>query len=34
MATKHLGRRFIGIDIEPVYAITAQDRVGSERRAA
>ena len=34
VAAKHLGRRYIGIDIEPVYAITAQDRVQREGRAA
>jgi adenine-specific DNA-methyltransferase len=34
VAAKKLGRRYIGIDIEPVYAVTAQQRVRSERRAA
>ena len=34
VAAKQLGRRYIGIDIEPVYAVTAQERVRSERRAA
>jgi adenine-specific DNA-methyltransferase len=34
VAAKHLGRRFIGIDIEPVYAAQAQERVRREGRAA
>jgi adenine-specific DNA-methyltransferase len=34
VAAKHLGRRYIGIDIEPVYAQQAQERVRHERRAA
>jgi adenine-specific DNA-methyltransferase len=34
VAAKHLGRRYIGIDIEPVYAQQAQARVRHERRAA
>jgi adenine-specific DNA-methyltransferase len=34
VAAKRLGRRYIGIDIEPVYAVTAQDRVQREGRAA
>jgi adenine-specific DNA-methyltransferase len=34
VAAKHLGRRYIGIDIEPVYAQQAQARVRRERRAA
>jgi adenine-specific DNA-methyltransferase len=33
VAAKHLGRRYIGIDIEPVYAQQAQERVRQERRA-
>jgi adenine-specific DNA-methyltransferase len=33
-AAKHLRRRYIGIDIEPVYAAQAQERVRRERRAA
>jgi adenine-specific DNA-methyltransferase len=34
VAAKTLGRRYIGIDIEPVYAQQAQERVRYERRAA
>jgi DNA modification methylase len=34
VAAKKLGRRYIGIDIEPVYAQQAQERVRRERRAA
>jgi adenine-specific DNA-methyltransferase len=34
VAAKKLGRRYIGIDIEPVYAQQAQERVRHERRAA
>jgi hypothetical protein len=34
VATKQLGRRYIGIDIEPVYAQQAQERVRCEGRAA
>ena len=34
VAAKRLRRRYIGIDIEPVYAVTAQERVRCERRAA
>jgi adenine-specific DNA-methyltransferase len=34
VAAKQLGRRYIGIDIEPVYAAKAQERVRSEGRAA
>jgi adenine-specific DNA-methyltransferase len=34
VAAKKLGRRYIGIDIEPVYAQQAQERVRQERRAA
>jgi adenine-specific DNA-methyltransferase len=34
VAAKHLGRRYIGIDIEPVYAQQAQERVRTEGRAA
>jgi adenine-specific DNA-methyltransferase len=34
VAAKRLGRRYIGIDIEPMYAVTAQDRVQREGRAA
>jgi adenine-specific DNA-methyltransferase len=34
VAAKKLGRRYIGIDIEPVYAQQAQERVRSEGRAA
>jgi adenine-specific DNA-methyltransferase len=34
VAAKRLGRRFIGIDIEPVYAVSAQERVRREGRAA
>ena len=34
VAAKKLGRRYIGIDIEPVYAAQAQERVRRERRAA
>jgi DNA modification methylase len=33
VAAKHLGRRYIGIDIEPVYAQQAQERVRRERGA-
>jgi adenine-specific DNA-methyltransferase len=32
VAAKKLGRRYIGIDIEPVYAQQAQERVKHERR--
>jgi adenine-specific DNA-methyltransferase len=34
VAAKKLSRRYIGIDIEPVYAQQAQERVRRERRAA
>jgi adenine-specific DNA-methyltransferase len=34
VAAKKLGRRYIGMDIEPVYAQQAQERVRRERRAA
>jgi adenine-specific DNA-methyltransferase len=34
VAAKTLGRRYIGIDIEPAYAVTAQDRVQRKRMAA
>jgi adenine-specific DNA-methyltransferase len=34
VAAKHLGRRYIGIDLEPVYAAQAQERVRREGRAA
>jgi adenine-specific DNA-methyltransferase len=34
VAAKKLGRRYIGIDIEPVYAAQAQERVRREGRAA
>ena len=34
VAAKRLGRRYIGIDIEPVYAQQAQERVRHERRVA
>ena len=34
VAAKQLGRRYIGIDIEPVYAAQAQERVRGEGRAA
>jgi site-specific DNA-methyltransferase (adenine-specific) len=34
VAAKHLSRRFIGIDIEPEYAVTAQERVRHGGRAA
>jgi adenine-specific DNA-methyltransferase len=34
VAAKHLGRRYIGIDIEPKYAAQAQERVRTEGRAA
>jgi adenine-specific DNA-methyltransferase len=34
VAAKKLGRRYIGIDIEPVYAQQAQERVRREGRAA
>jgi adenine-specific DNA-methyltransferase len=34
VAAKKLGRRYIGIDIEPVYAQQAQERVRRERKAA
>jgi adenine-specific DNA-methyltransferase len=34
VAAKKIGRRYIGIDIEPVYAQQAQERVRRERRAA
>ena len=34
VAAKKRGRRYIGIDIEPVYAQQAQERVREERRAA
>jgi adenine-specific DNA-methyltransferase len=34
VAAKQLGRRYIGIDIEPLYAVSAQDRVRREGRAA
>ena len=34
VAAKKLNRRYIGIDIEPVYAQQAQERVRRERRAA
>jgi adenine-specific DNA-methyltransferase len=34
VAAKHLGRRYIGMDIEPVYAQQAQERVRREGRAA
>jgi adenine-specific DNA-methyltransferase len=34
VAAKKLGRRYIGVDIEPVYAQQAQERVRRERRAA
>ena len=33
-AAKKLGRRYIAIDIEPVYAQQAQERVRGEGRAA
>ena len=32
VAAKRLGRRYIGIDIEPVYAQQAQERILQERR--
>jgi adenine-specific DNA-methyltransferase len=32
VAAKELGRRYIGIDIDPVYAVCAQDRVQRKRR--
>jgi len=34
VAAKRLSRRYIGIDIEPAYAVTAQDRLQREGRAA
>jgi adenine-specific DNA-methyltransferase len=34
VAAKQMGRRYIGIDIEPVYAQQAQERVRREGRAA
>jgi adenine-specific DNA-methyltransferase len=34
VAAKRLGRRYIGIDIESMYAVSAQERVRSEGRAA
>jgi site-specific DNA-methyltransferase (adenine-specific) len=34
VAAKRVGRRYIGIDIEPMYAVSAQDRVRREGRAA
>ena len=34
VAAKRLGRAYIGIDIEPVYAQQAQERVRGEGRAA
>jgi adenine-specific DNA-methyltransferase len=34
VAAKQLGRRYIGIDIEPVYAQQAQERVRREGKAA
>jgi DNA modification methylase len=34
VAAKQLGRRYIGIDMEPVYAAQAQERVRREGRAA
>jgi adenine-specific DNA-methyltransferase len=34
VAAKNLGRRYIGIDLEPVYAAQAQERVRREGRAA
>jgi DNA modification methylase len=34
VAAKKLGRCYIGIEIEPVYAQQAQERVRRERRAA
>ncbi len=34
VAAKQCGRRYIGIDIEPVYAQQAQERVRREGRAA
>jgi adenine-specific DNA-methyltransferase len=34
VAAQQLGRRFIGIELDPMYASTAEERVRREGRAA